>query len=82
MNNSNRDLLVLFKQELMSPQAIEKEVCWLHQLLYQVERIDNFVRAHEIIDLVKYKVTNKPVEIKKYVRQRKDQPFIFLNNKN
>ncbi len=82
MNNSNRDLLVLFKQDLMSPKAIEMEVTWLHELLYNVERLDNFVLAHEVIDLVRYKVTNNPVEIKKMVRNKKEQAFIFLNNKN
>jgi hypothetical protein len=38
MNKSNRDLLVLFKEELMSPQAIEHEVEMLHELLYDVEK--------------------------------------------
>jgi hypothetical protein len=82
MNNSNRDLLVLFKQELMTPQAIEHEVAWLHELLFNVERLDNFVLAHEILDLNKYRITNKPVEIKKIIRKKKDQAFVFLNNKN
>lgn len=82
MNNSNRDLLVLFKQDLMTPQAIEIEVAWLHELLYNVERIDNFVLAHEVIDLVKFKVTSNPVDVKKLIRNKKEQAFIFLNNKN
>jgi len=38
MNKLNRDLLVLFNQELMTPQAIEHEVELLHQLLYNVEK--------------------------------------------
>ncbi|MEI2747464.1 MAG: hypothetical protein V9E88_01730 [Ferruginibacter sp.] len=82
MNKSNRDLLVLFKQDLMTPQAIEHEVGWLHELLFNVERLDNFVTAHELIDLNKYKITNNSVEIKKMVRRKKEQPFLFLNNKN
>ena len=82
MNKSNRDLLVLFKQELMTPQAIEHEVSWLHELLFKVERMDNFIRAHELIDLNRYKITNNDVAIKKNVRRKKDQPFVFLNNKN
>jgi len=82
MNNSNRDLLVLFKQELMTPQAIEQEVAWLHELLFWVERLDNFVKAHELLDLNKYKITNRPVDIKKTIRRKKDQAFVFLNNKN
>ena len=82
MNKSNRDLLVLFKQEFMTPQAIEHEVMWLHELLFTVERLDNFVSAHEIIDLNKYKLSNKPFDIKKLVRRKREQPFVFLNNKN
>lgn len=82
MNKSNRDLLVLFKQDLMTPQAIEHEVAWLHELLYNVERLDNFVLAHEVIDLVRFKLTVKSTEIKKLIRSKKEQAFIFLNNKN
>ena len=82
MNKSNRDLLVLFKQNLMTPQAIEHEVGWLHQLLFNVERFDNFITAHELIDLNRYKITNDAIEIKKMVRKKKEQPFLFLNNKN
>jgi hypothetical protein len=82
MNKSNRDLLVLFKQELMTPQAIEHEVDWLHELLFRVERLDNFVPAHEIIDLNKYKILKGDFEIKKLVRARTEKPFIFLSNLN
>lgn len=82
MNNSNRDLLVLFKQELKNPQAIEREVSWLHGLLYSVERIDNLVTAHELIDLCKYKVIGKHKAVRDYLSSNKEKPFIFLNNKN
>ena len=82
MNNSNRDLLVLFNQELMSQQAIEHEVELLHQLLYSIERIDNLVIAHEIIDLNRYKVLNKHAHLRKLIRQDELKPFVFLNCKN
>jgi hypothetical protein len=82
MNNANRDLLVLFNQELMTPQSIEHEVELLHQLLYGIERIENLVIAHEVIDLNKYKVSNKPLLLRKLFRQREIKPFVFLNCKN
>lgn len=82
MNNTNRDLLVMFKQELMSPQAIEQQVSLLHTMLFDVERLDNFVKAHEIIDMNKYKIITKHSAIKNIVRQHKNKPFVFLNNKN
>ena len=82
MNKSNRDLLVLLKQEIINPQSIEKEIDWLHQLLFRVERLDHFVSAHELIDLNKYKIHNNVFEIKKLIRGRKDKAFVFLNNLN
>lgn len=82
MNRSNRDLLVLFNQELMTPQAIEHEVDQLHQLLYAIERLDNLVTVHEVIDLNRYKVSNKPLLLRKLFRQRSLKPFVFLNCKN
>ena len=51
MNKFNRDLLVLFKEELMNPQAIEHEVEMLHELLYSVEKADNIITAYEVINL-------------------------------
>lgn len=82
MNNANRDLLVLFNQELMTPQSIEHEVELLHQLLYSIEKIENIIIAHEILDLNKYRVINKSVQLRKLIRQRELKPFVFLNCKN
>ena len=82
MNKCNRDLLVLFKEELMNPQAIEHEVEMLHELLYSVERIDNLIVAHEVINLNKYKIVSDKNVIRSTLRQNELKPFIFLNNKN
>jgi hypothetical protein len=82
MNKFNRDLLVLFKEELMNPQAIEHEVEMLHELLYSVERIDNLIVAHEVINLNKYKIISDKNVIRVTLRQNDLKPFIFLNNKN
>lgn len=82
MNNINRDLLVMFNQELMSPQAIEQQVELLHELLLDVERMENLAIAHEVIDLNKYKVIGKYNIIKNTIRMQELKPFIFLNCKN
>ncbi|MEP6926152.1 MAG: hypothetical protein ABI834_00885 [Ginsengibacter sp.] len=82
MNKFNRDLLVLFKEELMNPQAIEHEVEMLHELLYSVERIDNLIGAHEVINMNKYKIISDKNVIKITLSQNELKPFIFLNNKN
>ena len=82
MNKPNRNLLVLFNHELMSPQAMEHEVDMLHGLLYKVENLENLVTAHEAINLNKFKVINNPSYLRKIIRQRELKPFVFLNNKN
>ena len=82
MNNSNRDLLVLFNQELMTPQAIENEVELLHEILYTVENLENIVTAHEVIDVNKYKIYTTSQQLSSIIRQRELKPFVFLNCKN
>ncbi len=82
MNNPNRDLLVLFNQEIMTPQAIEHEVEMLHRLLYGIERIENIIVAHEVIDLNKYKIISKSPQLRKIIRRSELKPFVFLNCKN
>ncbi len=80
---SNRDLLVMFKQRMMTQQDIDREVMLLNELLFTTERLDNFVQAHEVLDFNRYKIIKTAVEIKKLIRQNKlSKPFIFFNNKN
>ena len=82
MHRSNRDLLVLFKEELMTPQAIEHEVELLHELLFTVEKMENLVIAHEVINLNRYKVQHDQHIIRETLRKKDLKPFIFLNNKH
>ncbi|HVZ97423.1 MAG TPA: hypothetical protein VG847_11145 [Chitinophagaceae bacterium] len=82
MNKFNRDLLVLFKEELMNPQAIEHEVEMLHELLYSVEKAENLVVAYEVIDLNNYKINAEEKAVRKTISTRELRPFVFLNNKN
>ncbi len=82
MNKFNRDLLVLFKEELMSPQSIEHEVEMLHELLFDVEKIENLVTAHEVINLNRYKIQNNHTIIRNTIRRKELKPFVFLSNKN
>jgi len=82
MNRTNRDLLVLFKQDLLSPQAIEETVDWLHEILQTTERLNNLVIAHEVLDLNKYKVIHNPLTLRSTLQNDQLKPFIFLACKN
>ena len=77
MNKFNRDLLVLFKEELMNPQAIEHEVEMLHELLYSVEKIDNLIIAHEVINLNKYKIISDEKIIRQTIGLKGIKAFHF-----
>lgn len=80
---SNRDLLLMLRQRAMTQQDIDRELMQLNTMLFTAERLDNYVNAHEVLDLNRYKVINNSVEIKKMIRQKKlSKPFIFFSNKN
>lgn len=73
---------MMLNNEQRSLEAIEQEVEWLHDVLYHVEEIDNFCRAHEVLDLNRYKVITKLQQVRKVVVRRQERPFIFISNKN
>ncbi len=61
---------------------MEHEVELLHELLYDVERLDNLVVAHEVININKYNITNNIIIVRETLRKKMLKPFVFLNNKN
>jgi hypothetical protein len=82
MKIPERDLMLLFKQELMSPQAVQKEMTFLNLVLFNVERISNLASSCELIDIARGRMVRKPVAIKSYLRSRESKPFVFLINRN
>ncbi|MBK7434219.1 MAG: hypothetical protein IPI66_10175 [Chitinophagaceae bacterium] len=82
MNHSNRDLLILFNQERMSPGAVELEVERLHEMLFTVERMENLAIVHELIDLNRFRVIHKKPVLRKILRYKQLKPFVFLNCRN
>jgi hypothetical protein len=82
MKTSNRDLLVLLKDESMDNKAIEHEVEQLNEMLFHVESTDNFCRANEIVDMNKYKVLHDQKCLVQLMYQSELKPFVFLCNKN
>ena len=82
MKTSNRDLLVLLKDESMSNQAIEHEVEQLNEILFHVESADTFCRANEVIDMNKYKLLQEQKVLVQMMYQAELKPFVFLCNKN
>jgi F0F1-type ATP synthase alpha subunit len=82
MKASNRDLLVLVKDEYMNERFMEQELEQLNDLLFHYETVDNFCVCHEIFDMNKYKILSKARDIQQVVRQKELKPFQFICNKN
>ena len=80
MKNYNRDLLLLYKEEVYNDDLIQNEVECLHRILMTVERNDVFCQAHELVN--RYKITQKAKAILKAVEWPELKPFNFLINKN
>lgn len=80
MISSNRDILVLFREEDMNGQHLERELQSLHALLQQVETPEHFCRAHELVD--RNRITRKPKKILKETKYYRMRPFRFLINRN
>jgi hypothetical protein len=71
----------MFKEQ-SNPQTIENEVEQLHELLYAVEKIENVVKAHEVININKRKILSSKTLISETLKYKKLKPFVFLNNMN
>jgi hypothetical protein len=82
MKKVNRDLLVLWNEQHQNAFMIEKNLTLINDLLFEAERIDNFIQSHELIDLNKYKIYKTPFQIKKWIRNKDEKAFSFLNNLN
>lgn len=82
MNLPNRDLLILFNQELMPPGAIEQAIEHIHEILYDVERVDNLALSHEVIDINRNGVKRERFIVRRHLRSRELHPFVFLNCRN
>lgn len=80
MKNYNRDLLLLYKEEVYNDDLLQKEVECLHEILMRVESNDVFCQAHELV--ARHKITRKTKNIVNAIAGPELKPFYFLINKN
>ncbi len=80
MKTPNRDLLVLLKNEFVSQQAIEHEVQCINHILIQAESVEQFCKAHELVE--RRRITSRPKKILRAIRFTELKPFRFLIGKN
>lgn len=82
MKLSNRDLLVLVKDEYYTREAMEIELQQLNRLLIDFETIENFCAAHEVFDMNRYKIISRPKALEKIISRKETKAFVFISNKN
>lgn len=81
MKKFNRELLVLLTEN-SSKAAIEQEVEFLHELLFDFEQTERLVIAHDLIDINKRKIYSGGKKLNAVFRLQKLKPFVFLLNLN
>lgn len=77
----NRDLIILSRFAQEDIAAFEEEVKSIQDILYLVEGTDIYCQAHEVIDINRYRIIQKPFLVRKIISDRV-KPFVFLFNKN
>jgi len=82
MRASNRDLLVLVKDEFLSSHSMEEELERIHQLLVGFETPGNLCKPLEIFDMNRYKKVTSIKKIQRITSERQLKPFVFIINKN
>jgi hypothetical protein len=82
MKRLKRDLILLRKEDQLDELNIEKEVECLNYLLQTVETISSLCKAHELIDLNRYKIYQDTLTVTKALKQKELKPFQFIINKN
>jgi len=82
MKLSNRDLLVLVKDEYYTREAMEIELQQLNRLLFDFETLENFCTAHEVFDMNRYRIISAPRKLVKIISRKEIKPFVFISNKN
>jgi hypothetical protein len=82
MKTSNRDLLVLVKNEFLDKQEMEAELEKLNTLLHFSETKDSFCISNELLDINKHRIIDSRKEMLEISQQRILKPFRFIFNKN
>ena len=82
MKRLKRDLILLRKEDQFDELNIEREVECLNYLLQTVETISSLCKAHELIDMNRFKIYQDTLSITKALKQKELNPFQFIINKN
>ena len=78
--NLHRNLLVIFNTGLLDEDGIRQETQCLQQILLQMESVEQFCIAHELVD--RNRITSRKNKMIAAARHYRLRPFRFFINKN
>lgn len=82
MKSTNRDMLVLVKDEKMGSDSIMLEMERIGKMLISVETRESMCIAHEVIDINRNKKITSTHGVDRVLQEKNLKPFIFIFNKN
>ncbi len=82
MKATNRDLLVLVKDQSLNAASMEEELDRINKMLIKYETLSTLCGAHEVFDLNRYKKLKKQFEKEAVIRSQQQTAFVFVININ
>lgn len=80
MKNYNRELLVMYKDDVFDESLLHHQVETLNRILVHAEKFDVFCQAHELVN--RHRITQNESAILRAIQEPTFKPFQFLLNKN
>lgn len=80
MSKYHRDIILVVKDAVITPQLEDTRVDCLNTIIAAVDNVDGFCRAHELV--LRFKITSKKNKILRAIEKESLKPFQFLLNKN
>ncbi|TAN20980.1 MAG: hypothetical protein EPN37_00815 [Chitinophagaceae bacterium] len=82
MKATGRELVILLPEGKHQNTITEKQTLWLHELLNNVETLENYVKAVEFVNLHRGGITHNPLRIELALQRKVLGSFQFLLHKN
>lgn len=82
MKAADRELVILLPEGRHYNTITEKETLWLHELLNDVETLENYIHAVEFVNLHRGGISNNPLRIELALRRKILGSFQFILHKN
>lgn len=80
MEGFGDNLLLVYRNGLMSEQEYDAEVKAISSILRTAWTFDNFCISHELVD--RYHITSSRIKIERELKHFELRPFRFFINKN